>query len=235
MSATDRFGETVRVADPDSLTGMVHEIADRARRISPRLNEYDITEARGVSRVLLTRWTRGVPCSGLPDPAATLARAAAFLSDMLDGGDADRVGDEEGGDIDEAEETLVRLIAEHPEDDWLGHLESVLPAALAAARIVDAPPSFRLVESMHGLRGVTPISGAGVVLTTDTWLTGTECREIFPQASRIIEKAIRDRDASPEPESSTARSYLPPLGHIDARTAIDTAVRVRHAMERRAA
>ena len=149
---------------------------------------------------------------------------------MLDGGDADRVGDEEGGDIDEAEETLVRLIAEHPEDDWLGHLESVLPAALAAARIVDAPPSFRLVESMHGLRGVTPISGAGVVLTTDTWLTGTECREIFPQASRIIEKAIRDRDASPEPESSTARSYLPPLGHIDARTAIDTAVRVRHAM-----
>ena len=233
--STNRFGDTVPDTDTAALSEMVRELADRARRIAPRCNEYDATEASVVARVLLLRWTRGIPSSGLPDPVAALSRAAAFLSDMLDDDDAARVGDEEGGDIDEAEETLVRLIAEHPEDDWLGHLESVLPAALASARIVDAPRSFRLSESLHSLRGVTPVAGAGVVLTTDTWLTGTECRALFPGASRIIEKAIRDRDASPEPESSLARSYLAPLGLIDARTAIDTAVRVRDAMERRAA
>src|SRR5699024_7553658 len=136
-------------------------------------------------------------------------------------------GDEPGFDIDTAEETLLRLIDEHPASDWLGYVEAALPAALASARIVDAPPSFRLSESLHGLRGVTPVAGAGVVLTTDPWLTGTECRALSPGASRIIEKAIRDRDSEPEPASPVRRSYLPPLGHIDARTAIATALRVR--------
>lgn len=223
----------------DELSEMVRELADRARRIAPRANEYDASEARGVSRVLLLRWARRIPSPGLPDPVATIRDAAAFVSDMLDeASGSDVVECIEGGPgigIDTAEETLLRLIDEHPDSDWLGYVEAALPAALASARIVDAPRGFRLSESLHSLRGVTPVAGAGVVLTTDSWLTGTECRHLFPSASRIIERAIRDRDSEPEPDSPVARSYLPPLGYIDARTAIATALRVRDAVSQRAA
>lgn len=237
--STNRFGDELPGPDTVALSEMVRELADRARRIAPRCNEFDATEASGVARVLLIRWARRVPSPGLPDPVATLSSVAEFVSDMLDAGPgpdtAERMGDEPGIGIDTAEETLLRLIDEHPDSDWLGYVEAALPAALASARIVDAPPSFRLSESLHSLRGVTPVAGAGVVLTTDTWVTGTECRHLFPGASRIIEKAIRDRDSEPEPASPIARSYLPPLGYIDARTAIDTALRVRDAVSRRAA
>ena len=231
----DRFGEVRPGVDVEALSDVVRELASRAAEILPRRNEFDASEATGAARTLLTRWSRRHPSPGLPDPVVALSDAARFLTDMLVGDDdSDPIGDMPVLHPDESAAILLRLVEDHPDSSWVELLETRLAPALAAARIVTAPPEYRLVESLTSIPGVVPVRGAGVTLTTDAWLTGRECRWLFPGASRIIEQTIRDRDDARD-EAEERSSFRAPDGYIDARTAIDIALRVGDAKARRAA